>query len=221
MRFVFFALCHFALPASLLGAEGLDFPVPAKEERASLGAASLVARFPFVNRSSQALTFARFESDCSCMTIETTEKKMRFGPGESGEIIATFQIGNYLGTVEKTLRIWLEGAGAQPSQILKLKAVVPEVVTIEPKTLQWPVGSKEETKAARITLQGDKPVRILQVTSSDANFSPTVKEVEPGRVYEVAVLPTSTAQKALGVIKIQTDSAIQTQRSAQFFSVVK
>ena len=43
------------------------------------------------------------------MMIETKDKKMQVAPGESSELRGTFLLGNYAGTVEKTIRVWLEG----------------------------------------------------------------------------------------------------------------
>lgn len=221
MRFPVVILCLLSSLAPLSHGEGLEFPNPALEEKASLGAATLVARYPFTNRSTQPMVLKRFETECSCMTLETRDKKMRFEPGESGELIATFQIGNYVGTVEKSIRVWLEEDGATPSQILKLKVIVPALIQIETKTLTWSVGSTDGPKSTRVSFEGEKPVCIVGISSSDPNFTPSFKAIEEGRSYEVSVACSSAASKALGVIKIQTDSTVETQRSAQLFAVVK
>jgi hypothetical protein len=221
MRFPLIILCLLSCLTLLSHGEGLEFPKPALEEKASPGAATLVARYPFTNRSTRPMALKRFETECSCMTIETRDKKMRFEPGESGEIIASFQIGNYVGTVEKSIRVWLEDDGAAPSQTLKLKVIVPALVQIEAKTLTWAVGSTDGPKATRVSFEGEKPVRIIGISSSNPNFTPSFKAIEEGRSYEVSVACSSAANKVLGMIKVQTDSTIETQRGVQLFAVVK
>ena len=156
------------------------------------------------------------------MMIETKDKKMQVAPGESSELRGTFLLGNYAGTVEKTIRVWLEGdSGDKPSALLKVKVHIPELVTLTPKNQHWELGKANESKIISITFPAEAPAKITSVTSSDDKFTPKLKTVEKGRTYEVEISCASTATKALSVLKIETDSTRPQQKSFQVFAVVK
>lgn len=203
-------------------AGGLQFSETTRELSPAVTETSITAIFPFTNVLDKAVKIVRMESECSCMTIETKDKKMQLSPGESSELRGTFLLGSYTGTVEKTIRVWLEDdPGDKPSALLKVKVHIPELVSIEPKTTRWDLKSATDPKLIQIKFPAEAPAKITGITSSDEKFTSKLKTIENGRVYEIEISCASTANKALSVLKIDTDSSLPQQKSFQVFAVVK
>lgn len=198
------------------------FSKPSLELTAPITSQTLNADFPFTNAGKEAVTITRFESECSCMAIESLDKKLHIAPGENGTIRAIFQKGTLTGTADKTVRVWLEGDPAdKPSTILKLRVHIPELISIEPKTARWELKGGNEPITVAIKLPAEAPAKIKSITSSNPLFTTDLKTIEDGRSYELKVSCSSAAAKALGVLKIEMESTQPGQQTAQLYAIVK
>lgn len=156
------------------------------------------------------------------MAIGSLDKKLRIAPGESGTIRALFQKGTLTGTADKTVRVWLEGDPAdKPSTILKLRVHIPELISIEPKTARWELKGNNEPITVTIKLPAEAPAKIKAVNSSNPLFTTNLKPLEEGRSYEAKIACSSTTAKALSVIKVEFDSTLPGQQTAQLYAIVK
>lgn len=210
----------FLIPA-LVRAEGLAFSTTAAELDIPAGALRASAKFAFKNSTGKTLKIVRTESECSCMTITTAENKTTFTPGEAGELTGTFEVGAYTGTIDKTIRVWLEGDTA-PSATLKVRAHIPELVSIDIKTLKWDLGgARGSPRKVVVRFPKDAPAKITSATSSDPRFVPTVHATEEGHAYEIEVACSDTSAKALGIIRLSIDSEMLQQQRGQFYAFVK
>lgn len=208
------------LPSSYAGE--LTFVKPSLELTAPITGQTLNADFPFTNQGKEAITITRFESECSCMAIESLDKKLRIGPGESGTLRAHFQKGTLTGTADKTVRVWLEGDPAdKPSTILKLRVHIPELISIEPKTARWELKGNNQPITVTIKLPAEAPAKIKALTSSNPLFTTELKTIEEGRSYEAKISCSDTKSKALGVLKIDIDSSLPGQQTGQLYALVK
>ena len=100
--------------------------------------------------------------------------------------------------------------------------VVPEVIQIEPRTLQWWLDESPEQKETIVKMVGKEPMKITNVTATRDTVEFSWKEIVPGREYRVLVKPKSTKEVSLGALKIETDSKIpKYQRQLAFFSVYR
>lgn len=207
---------------SLLLADGLTFPKPLLELDVPVEAKSITADFAFTNSTDKPVTILRHESECSCMVIEPVGKKLRYEPGESGILHTTFDKGRYMGTVDKNIKLWLVGDPAdKPSSLLQLRVHIQELITLSPKTVSWKIGDPGTEAIVKITITGDTPVRITNVTCSNPNFPHRLTTLKEGKSYELAIRCTSTTTSALGVFKIESESSDEGQRVAQIFGVVR
>lgn len=207
-----------AAPVTALRAE-LVAEVPVVELKPKPEDEVINTTFVFHNKGTKPVQVTKIDSACSCLSASLD--KAVYQPGEKGVGKAEFRISSFTGRHEKTVHI-LTDDPAQPEWVVKFAIEVPEVVKIEPKTLQWWVGDPADTKTTRVTITGDVPMKVTQVTSTRDQITWTVKEITPGKEYEVTVTPKTTGEVLLGALKIETDSAIQKYKSnLAFFSIYR
>ena len=207
--------------AGLLSAGNLTFNEAIQELRPDPNESKVSADFKFTNKTDKSVTIKRFDGGCSCMSVQISDGKRVYAPGESGVIRANFDMGTFSGTVDKVVSLWMEGdSDDAPSEKVTLRVHIPVIVELEPKTLKWEVGQTPESQTIKISMKGDKPTRILNVNSASEAFGHQLKTIEEGRQYELVITPVSTDAAKLGVFRIETDSEIKRQAVQQVFSMV-
>lgn len=212
----------FWLATVLALSAGLEFPERLKELHAPVDAAKVTAEFNFSNTGDKPVTIRKYDSGCSCMGLRVKDGKLRYASGESGLLQADFELGNYTGTVDKVIAIWLDDDPAsQPSLKLTVRVHIPVLIALDPKTLQWDLGGDAAPKTIRITMNDERPTHVTAVSSSSPAFQPELKTIEKGKVYEVVVTPASIDTPGLGILRIETDSASPKFRLQQAFAVVR
>ncbi len=180
---------------------------------------SVTTEFVFTNKGDKPVRVLTIDSACSCLSASLD--KAVYAPGEKGVGKAEFKVSSFTGRHEKTVHVQTDDP-AQPEWVIHFALEVPEVVKIEPKTLQWWLGEEAVERTTRVTMTGASPMKITNITSTREGVEFTWKEVRPGREYEVTVKPRSTADVMLGALKIETDSAIpKYQRQLAFFSIFR
>jgi len=219
MRFaaaIFLALTAFAHAAKL------EFDEPAKEVNAPADARTVTTDFTFTNKTDKPVTIAKSDPGCSCLQVQVKGGKLKYEPGESGLIRATFDMENFSGSVDKVIGLWLDNDPEdRPSQRITVKVNIPILVAVDPKTVSWEVGEKPEAKTIKLTMAGDEPIHVAKVTSSSGTFTTEVKTVEDGKKYEIVVTPSSTDGPGIGVMRIETDCKIAKHKIQQAFGVVR
>jgi hypothetical protein len=199
----------------------LKFETPVIDADATLDATTLVREFKFTNTGTKPVKITQADAGCSCLAVEVAAGKFTYAPGESGTLRATFEIGNFQGTVEKPILIWLQGDREDaPSGKVTLRVHIPVIIALEPKTLKWEQGAPAEMKSIDVKMDYGKPIRITAVTASNENFSAKTVTVEEGKHYKVEVTPRSTATGGMGIIRIETDTDVEKQRIQQAFAVI-
>lgn len=180
---------------------------------------SISTTFVFHNKGTKPVKVLSIDSACSCLSAELD--KAVYAPGEKGTGKAEFKVSSFIGRHEKSVHIQTDDP-AQPEWIVPFVLEVPEVIRIEPKTLQWWIGNPTDSKTTVVTMLGTEPLKIKDITSTRENVEFSWKETKPGREYEVTVKPKSTDEVMLGALRIETDSKIaKYQRQLAFFSVYR
>lgn len=205
------------LPVAMRAELALEVPVielkPKPEDE------SVTTTFVFHNKGTKPVQVLKIDSACSCLSASLD--KAVYQPGEKGTGKAEFKVSSFVGRQEKSVHVETNDPD-QPEWVINFALEVPEVVKIEPKTLQWWLGDEAVAKTTRMTVIGDAPMQIKGITSTRENMEFSWKEVTPGRVYEVTVTPKTTAEVMLGALRISTDSAIpKYQQQMAFFSVYR
>ena len=208
--------------AGFTQAAGLEFAELRKEIHAAADASLVTADFKFTNKSDKPVTIAKCDPNCSCMKVQISAGKLKYAPGESGMIRATFEIGNLMGKQEKTIGLWLENDPPNtPSIRLDLRIDIPILVLLEPKSVLWSIDAKLEPKTIHIVMPEGKPIRVTKVTGSLNSFRYELKMVEEGRKYDLIVSPLETKVASMSVIRIETDCEIPKHRVQQAFAQVR
>jgi len=207
--------------AGMLGAAGLTFPQPLSEISAGVEAKTVTAEFSFKNETQEPVTITKMDGGCACMSVKTSGDQMKFEPGESGKLHAVFEVGNFSGTVDKVVGLWFAGNSSDdPSQQLTVRVHIPVLVSLEPKTVKWAYQSEPITQKIQIRMSGEKPIKILSVTSASKIFKQELRTIEEGKHYELSITPENTSTPGLAVFRIETDSDSPKHKIQQVFTVV-
>lgn len=201
----------------------LSFKELVKDVNAAADAKSVTADFSFTNDSDKPVTIAKTDPGCSCLKVEVSDGKLKYGPGESGTLRATFDVGNFSGIVDKVIALWLDDdTGTTPTMRLTVRIHIPVLISLEPsKTLSWNVGGKPESQTIQIKVAEGETIHVTGVKSSSPNFVCEIKTVEDGKKYELVVSPQDTTTPGMSVIRIDTDCKIAKHKTQQAFAVVR
>jgi hypothetical protein len=216
-----FAIAGMALIA-VEHAAGLDFPQTLKEIHAPADAKKITADFEFTNRSAKPVKVVKYDAACSCMAVKIQNGKLDYAPDESGVVRTEFDMGNFSGTVDKVVALWLDDDPAdKPSVNLTVRVHIPVLVSLEPKTVKWELNGAAVPQTIRITMNDKKPIHVTSVKSSSPAFQSELKTIEEGKLYDLIVTPTEIGTPGLGIFRIETDCALQRHRIQQAFAVVR
>jgi hypothetical protein len=211
-----------AVPVAAPAKTALSFPETLKEIHAAVDAKSVTVDFDFTNRSGVAVDVSRYDSACSCMGVQIKGGKLHYEPGESGVVRTIFEVGNFSGTVDKLATIWIKGEPEEnPSIRLTIRVVIPVLVELSPRTVQWEIGKNAQPQVIHITMHDDKPVKVLGVTSSSPAFRHALKTIEEGKKYDLEITPETPLQLGLGLYRVETDSPYARFKVVQCFATVR
>jgi hypothetical protein len=203
-------------------AGGLEFTETLKEVDAGADATLVTTEFSFTNKGDKPASITKSDSGCSCLKIEISGGKLKYAPGESGVVRTTFEMGNFSGTVDKMVALWIDDDPVDnPSTRLTVRIHIPVLVELEPKTLKWDLGTKADPQIIRIQMAEGKSIRVTGVTSSSESFACELKTVEKGEKYDLIVTPRNIDTPGMTVIRVETDCAISKHRVQQAFAVVR
>ncbi len=76
----------------------LTFESTLKEVTAEVEDRKFVVVFPFENKSGETIEIVSRDAPCSCLSAKVKDGKLRYAPGEKGEIEAIFMLGSFYGT---------------------------------------------------------------------------------------------------------------------------
>jgi hypothetical protein len=210
------ALALFCAPNVFAGLkyESTSLALKAKPEEDELAAV-----YKFKNEGKEAVKVLQVETSCGCLKAEADKKS--YEPGEIGVINAVFKLSKFTGAQSKSITV-VSNDKSNSRQKLNVSVDIPKVVEITPALLEWKVGEEAKTKSFRIKIPHVDPIKILSVKPSRDTFSYEMKTIEEGRDYEILLTPMATDTPMLGVLRIETDCAIEKhKRQMAFFSIAK
>ena len=212
----------FILQGAPAQAGKLEFPEVLKEVNAAADAKSVIVDFPFTNKTAKPVTITKSDPKCACLSVQISGGKFTYAPGESGVVRTTMVIGNLLGTQKKSIDLWFDQAsGGEPSLHLNLIVHIPDVISLDQKTVHWGMGSKLEPKTIHIVMDGRKPIHITRMAGGEDSFHYELKTLELGQKYDLIVTPTDTKTPVLSVIRLETDCEISKHKTIQVFAQVR
>lgn len=164
----------------------------------------ITVSFPFKNASGKSVKLGKIHSSCDCTNAAYMGSKTVLAPGEQSSVEASMKTGTFSGVVEKELIVKAEGSDYK----LTIKAVIPEIVKISPRKLEWTQGEAPNPKEMIIRIDPGHGLKLTDVSlvGKDFNYEPVT--VKAGREYKVIVTPKTTDKAAFNSIWILTDSTI-------------
>ncbi len=217
-----FAIAIWLTLVAFSQAAGLEFTELLKEVNATADAAIVTTDFKFKNTGDQPVTIAKTNPGCSCLKVEISGGKLKYAPGESGVVRTTFDMGNFSGTVDKMVALWIDNDPVdKPSMKLTVRVHIPVLVALEPKTVKWNLGGKAEPQTIQIRMAEGKLIHVTGVKSSSAAFKCELKALEDGKKYDLIVTPLEMHAPGMSFFRIETDCEISKHRIQQAFAVVR
>jgi hypothetical protein len=162
-----------------------------------------VGHFKYQNPGKTPVHFKSVHASCGCTTAQT--QKDEVPPGGSGEITATFNIGDRTGTQVKTVTVETDEA-ANSKTVLTLRTIIPEQLEISPKFVFWKQGEKPDPKTITIKAGKEFTVKHLKVTSSSPDFQAKIEEKGNGE-FQVDVQPQDTNKIVASTLTIQPEDS--------------
>jgi len=119
----------------------------------ALGDKTAVAHFKYQNTGTTPVHFKSVKASCGCTT--TQSQKEVVNPGEKGEVVATFNIGDRTGEQMKTVTVQTDDPNpSQATTVLTLKATIAQAMEVKPAFVYWQSG--EEPKPKKISVKAAK-----------------------------------------------------------------
>jgi hypothetical protein len=168
-----------------------------------------VAHFPYKNTGGKPVKITQVQPSCGCTTAKLGKDVV--APGESGEIVATFHIGDRVGPQTKSIQVVTDD---QPDKATKLtlKADVPKLLDVRPIFIFWPKAKPIEPRIITATVGGDFPVTKLDVTSTDPDIKIDVKPGPNKKAFDIVVTPKKTNRPINARLDIKPDYPKETPR---------
>jgi hypothetical protein len=195
---------YLTLSALLCGSAGaaLTFDPNQVELHPKISDKSAVAHFKFKNTGDKPVKILSVHSSCGCTTAQLDHDVI--APDESGEIVATFNIGQRTGTQKKTITVTTDDSPDQPT-LLTLTANIPQLLTLAPQFVFWSAKDVLNPRTITANVGKDYPVEKLNVTSTDKSINTEVKRGKDDKTFEIVVTPTEAGRPVNSSLKIETD----------------
>jgi hypothetical protein len=170
----------------------------------AMGDKTAVAHFKYQNTGTTPVHFKSVRASCGCTT--TQSQKEVVNPGEKGEIVATFNIGDRTGQQVKTVTVQTDDPNpSQANIILTFKATIPQALEVKPAVLYWQSGEEPKPKKISVKAAKDFPAKNITVKSNSPNFE---SKVEPGSgsgEWTIEVMPKDTSHPMGSALVVQAD----------------
>jgi hypothetical protein len=172
---------------------------------APLDAAIVAFTFDFKNNGKLPVEFVSPIASCGCTSIKLD--KSTYAPGESGVLKGTYNTRGRRGVNSVTITAKgaeLDAGVRRPfSDTLNLRVVIPEVVKISHGITLWRMNSEVVAKTIRFEVNEARLLALKLAKIDNKNFEGKWKEIQAGRIYELKVLPASTAQSQQAMVTVE------------------
>jgi uncharacterized protein DUF1573 len=181
----------------------LKFEQTQIELHPAVGDKEAVGHFKYQNTSDKPVRIKSVRSSCGCTAAQT--QKDEIAPGDKGEVTATFKIGDRTGTQIKSVTVETDDP-MHATTALVLKAVIPQMLEIQPAFAYWQSGEAPNPKTITVKTGKDFPVKELKLTPSNQDFQAKVQKVGNSE-FKIDIRPHDTARASSATITIQPDNS--------------
>jgi len=198
--FIFLATI-FALPQ--MACAQLQWQRTQAELRASPDDGFVEIRFPFKNGGNYPITVQKLKTSCGCTSASI--QKPDYAPGEHGEVLAVFGIGNRVGLNEKKIIVTTDDK-SNPETVLGFRVYIWKTAILTPSVLFWKPGDEKSTQKIRIRIVRDDPLNLVKAECSSPAWHSRLQTIKPGREYEAEVTMLDSKLAETGTLTITSDS---------------
>ena len=159
----------------------------------------LEARYRFSNDGTTPVDIRDVQSSCGCTTVALAQR--HYDPGQGGEIVARFTVGERVGILKKAI---LVSTMDQPvATSLTLVVHIPEILRLVPPSLIWQPGEVLTAKTIEINVSPDgPPAEEMTALSSNPAMKAELRPTSDGRKYEISVTPPATDRTSFTTLTI-------------------
>jgi hypothetical protein len=169
--------------------------------------------FVFTNTGNGKLEILKVRPSCGCTTAGDHDKIV--DPGKTGKIPIKVGTTNFSGPITKTVTVSTNCDGADSSITLQIKGEVWQVVQVTPNNASFGRVTTESAKdgslVRKLTIvnNSDKKGEFKVESSSSPTFKGELKELEPGKKFELTVTLAGALSSGMtsGTIEISTGLA--------------
>lgn len=177
-----------------------------------------VASYGFRNATAAPVTITQAVATCDCTLIDLAKKT--YASGESGVLVVRFDPTGRSGTVSRTINVVTDEPGA-PSQLLKLTAELPEVLSFTPRELGWAEGEERTAKSLDVLVNVPGGVELVAAWANQPDFKVELVPVTPRTHYRVKVTPPVGAKPQQAVILLRAADSVPAGTALTFYPRVK
>jgi hypothetical protein len=161
----------------------------------------VTGEYHFTNVGAKELTIVKVSTSCGCTTA--APDKRIYQPGESGTIKATLHTKS-MGLNSRN--IFVETDDREEEVIsLKISAMVHEYAKLTDYMLAWKIGDEPVPRKSTFEVIHDGPIKVVSATPNKEGFTVVLREITPGKRYEIEATPNSTADKLHAEVVVMTD----------------
>jgi hypothetical protein len=161
-----------------------------------------VGHFKYLNSGDKPVHFKSVKASCGCTTAQT--QKDQVGPGEKGEITATFTIGDRTGQQVKTVTVETDDP-AHPTTILTMKTNIPQFMELQPNFVFWNAGEEAKPKTVIAKVGKDVPIKNLDVSSMNPQFQAKASKGSGPGEFKIDIQPKETSTSSFTTVSVKTD----------------
>ncbi|HVU17492.1 MAG TPA: DUF1573 domain-containing protein [Candidatus Didemnitutus sp.] len=193
------ALLLAALAAIVPSARAVEWDAVAREVKAAPFQTDVDLEFGFHNTGSHAVQIQAVRTGCHCVSARADRDSIE--AGGRGRILAHFSVGDRVGLYERTITVTTDES-PEP-QYLTVRIDIPEIATVTPRVVDWPIGGAADEKTVEIDAGPGLQVDFTEATATNNAFAITLQPVELGRRYRLVIKPRSTAEHANAAVRIK------------------
>jgi hypothetical protein len=166
--------------------------------------------FWFHNTGNGPLEILQVKPSCGCTTTSQYDKVVQ--PGKSGKIPIKVATGHATGPITKSITITTNIPGPSATVALQVKGELWQAIQATPNNAAFGNISAAQTKEGplvrKLTIANntESPVKLGEAKSNNAGFKGELKELEPGKKWELTVTlsPTQPTGVLSGMIELET-----------------
>lgn len=169
----------------------------------AVGDKEAIGHFKYKNTGDTSVRIKSVKTSCGCTAAQS--QKEAIAPGDTGEVTATFKIGDRTGTQVKGVTVETDDP-AHPTIALVLKTMIPQSLEIQPMLVYWKAGEEPKAKSVSAKAGKDFPVKEIKITPASQDFETKVTKVNDAE-FKIDVQPRDTTRPSVAVFTLRADDS--------------